>query len=358
MKTNSNNHMKYRILLSTVIFALLAACSNPQQSSPSEIETPVSVQELKKGSISRLINTTGTAQATYSTVLNAEMSGLYTLQTNASTGKPFKLGDTVKKGQLIIRLEDKEYENGIALESKKLSLEIAEQEQSKQNALYEKGGVTLSEMRNTEVRVTNARYDLENADFSLEKMNVRAPFDGVIVSLPHYTPQSRIAQGDEMVGLMAYSRMYMEINLPESAIQYVRLNQPVHITHYTLQNDTLLGEISELSPAISTETRTFKGKVLIDNNQLKLRPGMFVKADIVVSQADSAIIIPKEVVFSRRNRKYVYIVERNTAILRDIQTGLEDENNMEVIEGLNENDNLIIRGYETLRENSRVKVLK
>lgn len=162
-----------------------------------------------------------------------------------------------------------------------------------------------------------------------------------------------------MVGLMAYSRMYMEINLPESAIQYVRLNQPVHITHYTLQNDTLLGEISELSPAISTETRTFKGKVLIDNNQLKLRPGMFVKADIVVSQADSAIIIiPKEVVFSRRNRKYVYIVERNTAILRDIQTGLEDENNMEVIEGLNENDNLIIRGYETLRENSRVKVLK
>lgn len=161
-----------------------------------------------------------------------------------------------------------------------------------------------------------------------------------------------------MVGLMAYSRMYMEINLPESAIQYVRLNQPVHITHYTLQNDTLLGEISELSPAISTETRTFKGKVLIDNNQLKLRPGMFVKADIVVSQADSAIIIPKEVVFSRRNRKYVYIVERNTAILRDIQTGLEDENNMEVTEGLNENDNLIIRGYETLRENSRVKVLK
>ena len=350
--------MKYRILLPTVIFALLMACGNPPQSSQSEIETPVSVQELKKGSISRLINTSGTALATYSTELTAEMSGLYNLQTNPSTGKPFKLGDTMKKGQLIIRLEDKEFENGIALESKKLSLEIAEQEQSKQKALYEKGGVTLSEMRNTEVRVTNARYDLENATFSLEKMNVRAPFDGVIVSLPHHTPQSRVTQGDEMVGLMAYSQMYMEINLPESAIEYVQSNQPVHITHYTLQNDTLRGEISELSPAISTETRTFKGKVLIDNSRLKLRPGMFVKADIVVNKADSAIIIPKEVVFSRRNRKYVYIVERNTAILRDIQTGLEDENNMEVTQGLNENDNLIIRGYETLRENSRVKVLK
>ncbi|NLJ01513.1 MAG: efflux RND transporter periplasmic adaptor subunit [Bacteroidales bacterium] len=349
--------MKNRLFLFMALLALLAACGNPPQGSQTEIETPVSVQELKKGSISRLINTTGTATATYSVELNAEMSGFYNLQNNPSTGRPYKLGDAVKKGQLIIHLEDQEYENGIALESKKLSLEIAEQEQNKQEALYEKGGVTLSEMRNTEVRVTNARYDLENARLSLEKMSVRAPFDGVIVSLPHYTPQSRVTQGSELVGLMAYSRMYMEVNLPESAIEYVKPNQPVHITHYTLPDDTLRGQISELSPAISTETRTFQGKVLINNDGLKLRPGMFVKADIVVDRADSAIIIPKEVVFSRRNRKYVYIVERNTAILRDIQTGLEDEDFMEVTEGLNENDNLIIRGYETLRENSRVKVL-
>lgn len=337
--------------------ALIVGCGTPPQGSQSEIETPVSVQELKKGSISSLINTTGTANATHSVVLNAEMSGYYHLQTNPSTGRPYKMGDAVKKGELIIRLEDKEYENGIALESKKLNLEIAEQEQSKQQALYEKGGVTLSEMRNTEVRVTNARYDLENAIMSLEKMNVKAPFHGVIVSLPHYTPGTRVTQGSEMVGLMAYSRIYMEINLPESAIGYVNVNQPVHITHYTLPDDTLHGEISELSPAISSETRTFKGKVLVDNNQLKLRPGMFLKADIVVDQSDSAIIIPKDVIISRRNRKFVYIVERNTAVLREIQTGLEDDERVEVVQGLNEGENLIIRGYETLREGSRVKVL-
>jgi RND family efflux transporter MFP subunit len=350
--------MKYGILLSTVIVTLLTACGNQPQGSQSDIETPVSVQELKKGSISKLINTTGTALATYSVELNSEMTGFYALQANPSTGKPYKLGDAVKKGQLIIRLENKEYENGIALDSKELGLEIAEQEQSKQNALYEKGGVTLSEMRNTEVRVTNARYDLENATINLEKMNVRAPFDGIIVSLPHYTQQGRVTQGSLMVGLMSYARMYMDINLPESAIGYVKSNQPVYITHYTLPDDTLRGEISELSPAISAETRTFQGKVLIDNSRLKLRPGMFVKADIVVDKANSAIIIPKDAVLSRRNRKYVYIVEKNTAIVRDIQTGLEDEDNMEVTQGLNENDNLIVRGYETLRENSRVKVLK
>ena len=239
-----------------------------------------------------------------------------------------------------------------------LSLEIAEQEQSKQKALYEKGGVTLSEMRNTEVKVTNARYDLENARINLEKMNIKAPFDGVIVDLPHYTTDVRVEQGKPMVGIMDYARMYMDVNLPESAISYVKSDQPVFITHYTLPEDTLKGVISELSPAISTETRTFKGKVLIQNNDLKLRPGMFVKADIVVDRADSAIIIPKDVVQSNRRRKFVFIVDKNTAILRNIKTGMEDENNIEVLEGLRENDNLVTKGFETLKENSKVKVQK
>ncbi|MDR1723883.1 MAG: efflux RND transporter periplasmic adaptor subunit [Tannerella sp.] len=350
--------MKYRILLSTAVVALITACNSQIQTNQNEVETPVSVQEIKKGSISKLINTTGTATATYSVVLSSEMSGLYKLQNNPATGRPFKLGDQVRKGQVVIRLEDKEYENGIAIDSKKLSLDIAEQEQKKQKELYEKGGATLTEMRNSDVSLTNARYSLENAVISLEKMNVVAPFDGVIVSLPHYTDNGRIAQGQEMVGIMSYSSLYMDVNLPESTIGYVKQNQPVHITHYTIPDDTLQGVISQLSPAISTETRTFKGMIQIDNKQLKLRPGMFVKADIVVDRAESAIIIPKDVIMTNRNRKYVYIVERNTAFQRIIQTGLEDEENIEVTDGLKENDNLVTRGYETLRENSRVKILK
>lgn len=353
--------MKYysTTFLSLLFFtAFLSGCSNKPQGGEIDLATPVSVIELKKGAISKLINTTGTAEPTYGVTLVSEMSGPYALQINPKTGKPFKLGDKVTKGQLIIRLDDKEYENGIAIESKKLSLEIAEQEQNKQKALYEKGGVTLSEMRNTEVKVTNARYEYENARLNLDKMDVKAPFDGVIVDLPHYTTGVKVEQGKVMAGVMDYARMYMDINLPESAIGHVKAEQPVFITHYTLPEDTLKGVISELSPAISTETRTFKGKIFIQNNLLKLRPGMFVKADIVVDRADSAIIIPKDIVQSNRQRKYVFVVEKNTAILRNIKTGLEDEKNVEILEGLKENDNLVIKGFETLKANSKVKVQK
>jgi RND family efflux transporter MFP subunit len=286
------------------------------------------------------------------------MSGTYKLQTNPATGKPFKLGDKVSKGQVIIRLEDKEYENGIALDSKKLNLDIAEQELSKQKSLLELGGVTLFDIRNSEVKVTNAKLDVETAKLNLEKMAILAPFNGVIVNLPHYTADVKVEQGKPMLGIMDYAQMYMDINLPESAIAYVKPEQAVYITHYTLPEDTLKGRISELSPAISTETRTFKGKILIQNTDLKLRPGMFVKADIMVDKADSAVIIAKDVIQSNRQQKYVYIVEKNTAILREIKTGLEDENYVEILEGLNENDNLIVKGFETLRENSLVKVQK
>jgi RND family efflux transporter MFP subunit len=312
--------------------------------------------ELKKGSIRKLINANGTARPVYGADLTAQMSGNYMLRINPQTGNLFKLGDKVTKGQLIISLEDREYVNNIALDAKELDLEIAQQEQSKQTALYEKGGVTLSEMRNTEVKATNARHAVENARINLQKMDIRSPFDGFIVDLPHYTPGVKVEQGKPMVSLMDYALMYLEVNLPESAIGYVKAGQSVFITHYTLPEDTLQGVINELSPAVSAETRTFKGKIVIRNDALLLRPGMFVRADIMVDRADSAIVVPKEAIQTNRNRKYVYVVEKNTALVRDIKTALEDETHVQVTEGLNENDNLVIEGFEILRENSKIKV--
>ncbi|MCD8261741.1 MAG: efflux transporter periplasmic adaptor subunit, partial [Bacteroides sp.] len=115
-------------------------------------------------------------------------------------------------------------------------------------------------------------------------------------------------------------------------------------------------QVSALAPTISMETRTFRGKIEIQNKGLKLCPGMFVKADIRVNRADSTLVIPKNVVQSQRDRKFVYIVEKNMAVRRDITTGLKDEDRIEITQWLQVNDNLVVRGFETLRENSKVKV--
>lgn len=347
----------HSIISVAIVCATLVGCNEKSQNTPSDIASPVSVSVLKKGSINQLINTTGNTVATYASELSNKVAGHYQLQINPNTKQPFKLGDKVKKGQLIVRIEDQEYVNGIAIESKKLAVEIAEQDQTKHEALYVKGGVTLTEMRNSKVSATNTRYSYDNALLQLEKLKIVAPFNGVIVSLPHYTKGVEIAANQPIVEVMNYSKLYLDINLPESAIQYVKPNQPIFVTHYTLANDTIFGFVSELSPAISKETRTFQSKIIINNDDLKIRPGMFVKVDILVDKAEKAIIIPKEIIQTRHNRKFVYIIEKSTAVIRDIQTGLEDENNVEVTKGLKEEDNLVIKGYETLREKSKVKII-
>ena len=346
------------LLLIAATTLALTACEKQKREGSSEIAAPVSVTEVSKKSISKYNSTSGTAVSDSEVELKSEMAGKYRLQRNPRTGAPYKLGDKVMAGEVIVKLENKEYENDIAIDSKRLSLEIAEQEEVKNRAIYEKGGVTLSQLRNAEVAITNAKYNYENAKLNLEKMNIKAPFTGVIVNLPHYTSSVQIASGTSIVSIMSYSKMVMEINLPESAINEVKTGQDVFITHYTLPNDTIKATVSELSPAISPETRTFKGKLLIDNEQMKLRPGMFVKADIVVKKVENTIVIPKEIVMSNRNRKYVYVAEKGFAKVRDIRTGIEDNDNIEVLNGLKVEEQLITRGYETLRDNSKVKIQK
>ncbi len=334
------------------------SCNTQPQSEATELAVPVSVENVKLQSISQFINTTGTAKSIYETALTSQIAGEYHLMKNPATGSTYKLGDRVKEGQVIIRLEDAEYVNNIALDAKKLNLEIADQEYEKQKSLYDKGGVTLRELRNSEVSKTNSRYDFESSQFSLAKMNIIAPFSGVIVELPYYTKGTRVTSGQAMVNLMSYDKMYVDINLPEKNISEVKLGQEVVVTNYTIVEDTLKGVVSELSPMISTETRTFGGKLLINNPDLKLRPGMFVKTDIITAQKDSAIVIPKSIVMSGNRGKYVFVVGRNSAASnRWIITGIENQNYIEVTEGLTKNDRLIIKGFETLRDNSKVKVI-
>jgi membrane fusion protein, multidrug efflux system len=336
----------------------LMSCGNRQQAETTDLATPVSVEDIHKRAIQQYINTTGTAKATQEVTLSSEMAGTYRPVNNPSTGRPFKLGDRVRAGQVIVRFEDQEYVNNVALDAKKLNLDIASQEYEKQKSLYEKGGVTLREMRNAEVSATTAKYDFDNAQVKLSKMSIVAPFAGIIVDLPYFTPGTKINSGQPMVSIMSYDKMYMVISLPEKNISEVQVGQDVIITNYTLATDTLKGTVSELSPAISTETRTFAGKMIIDNPGMKLRPGMFVKADIIVAHKDSAIVIPKSIILSSNRGKTVYVVEQNTARERRINLGIENQDYTEVLTGLKVNERLVVKGYETLRNDSKVKVIK
>ncbi|MDX9847860.1 MAG: efflux RND transporter periplasmic adaptor subunit [Tenuifilaceae bacterium] len=347
-----------RLLTLMLSALLLASCGSKDSDLSKDISIPVSVIDLKLQPIEKFIETTGNVNPVKEASLKSEVGGIYNLNINPKTGKSYSLGDWVNENDVIVRIEDREYENNIKITALELKLEISKQVFEKQKSLYEKGGVTLSELKNAEIDYINSKYSYEDALIRLAKLHVKAPFSGVIVELPYYTPNTRVEANSPMFKLMDYSKLFMETSLAEKDFQLIKTGQGVKITNYTLPNDTLKGYITQISPAIDATTRSFKTVITINNPSQKLRPGMFAKGEIVVAKVDSALVIPKNVILSKQRGNTVFVVDKGLAQERMITIGLENPNEVQVISGLEKNERLVVKGFETLRNRSKVKVVR
>jgi len=350
--------MKKSIFLIAASIVILTGCRNQEQNLNADIEIPVSAENIKLKSIEEFINTTGTAFPKGEITIKSKITASYYLEKNPETGRFWQLGDKIKAGALIARLEDKEYVNSIKLETNQLNLELTESELKKEESLYEKGGVTLKELKTAGINYENAKTTVESSKLQLDKTKIIAPIDGVIVDLPYYTQSTQVETGSTIAKIMDYQVMFMDVQLPEKYISVIKPGQIVKLTNYTIPDDTIIGNITQLSPAINPDTRTFKGNISINNPKYLLRPGMFVKADIITNHKDSVIVIPKSIVLSRQRGKTVFIVDRGIAAERIIETGLENVTEVEVTKGLMKNDRVVTSGFETLSNKSKVKIIK
>ena len=353
----------YRNSLITFLFSGLAilvvsGCKNQQTDAATEVAVPVSVLDIKLSSIEEFLETNGTVYPTREVELKSEMSGKYLLQNNPRAGRPWLLGDQVNAGDVIVKFEDAEYVNGIHIDSKKLNLDVSENEYKKQKSLLDKGGATERELATSQQSLINARYTYTAAELQMAKMIVKAPFSGVIVDLPFYTSGNKLTTGQSLVKIMDYKKLYMEFQLPEKDLRKISVSQRVRVLNYALPDDTLYGVINQLSPAISPDTRNFKGSLTILNDDLRLRPGSYIKAEIITQKKDSTIVIPKSIIVSRQRGKTVFVIDQNTAMERLITTGLENPDSVEVVKGLQKNDRIVIEGFETLGNRSKVKIVR
>ena len=157
---------------------------------------------------------------------------------------------------------------------------------------------------------------------------------------------------------MDYSVLYADVSLPGKEMGRVSRNQKAVVTNFSTDVNTLNANIDQISPALDPESRMFTLRLRIPNPNLSFKPGMFIKADIIVNEKESAIVIPKDIILERRGRPMVFVVQRGFALERRLETGMENPDEIEVLEGLQENDSLVIEGFETLRHQSRVNVLK
>lgn len=338
----------------------MAGCGSDDEGPNIDLESsiPVRVEGVERKAIKEFAFATGTVLAVNSADLKAQQAGYYRLQTNPRTGRPFAMGDAVVAGDTIIALFNPEYENQVAYDSKKLNFDISQREFEKQQALYKKGGVTLRELTDAERAFIDARYSFENATLQLLKLRIIAPFNGSLTDLPFYGPDQSVEAGQSLAAVMNERQLYAEVTLPGKEMGRVKKGQTALITNYANPDDTAYGDVTQVSPALDPDSRMFKTTLEIDNEQMLLRPGMFVKIDIIVRERDSALVIPKDILLDRYGAKTVFVVEAGRAVERRLETGLENRLEIEVLSGLEADDRLVVEGFETLRNRSKVKVTK
>jgi membrane fusion protein, multidrug efflux system len=347
-----------KFIFLVLLASLLFSCKKNQDGLDKDISMPVSVMEVKPSGIKNYMEVNGNVAPLKKAELKTEVSGLYQIQMNPRTNHAYKLGDYAEAGKILVKLIDKEFENNIKMESLHLNLEVSKQTYDKQKSLYEKGGVTLSDLKRAEIEYINAKYSFEDASIRLEKLNIRVPFPGVIVELPYHTPGVRVDVGTAIATMMDYSNLIMEVDFPEKELANLHTGQKVQVTNYTLPDDTLTAQISQLSPAVSPDTRSFKGLITVKNPDLLLRPGMFAKADVIISSVDSTVVLSKDIILTKERGHTIFVVEKGLVRERIVSFGIENPDEVQITSGLKIGESVVIKGFETLRDNAKIKVVK
>ena len=338
-----------------LLMLMVGGCEVQTDERVVDLVVPVTVQPVARGTIESFVSTTGSLRASRSADILVEVRGDLFYVEGVNRKKPVE-GTRVNGGDHIARIESEEYVNGIRLQSRQLGLENAQNNLAEKQALFEEGLAVASEVQAAQKTVADAESDIADAYIQLGKMDVYAPILGYLTGLVDTTEET-IVEANTVIGqVVDYSQVITDLKIPNSQMPNIDLGQEVRVINYAFRDQTFIGAVSVLDPALDPATRTFRVEVTVDNPGLVLRPGMFIKADIVVAQRSDIIVIPKELVLSRQNRSVVFVEEEGRAQQRNIETGLSNDLMVEVIAGLSEGERLITRNFETLRSRTQVRV--
>ena len=142
------------------------------------------------------------------------------------------------------------------------------------------------------------------------------------------------------------------MKIPEEDISYITLGQKANI------NNQFSGEIVQISPSADPDNRKFEVKILYNNKKQNLSPETLVEVSIEFKKDEETLLIPINAVTLKQDISTIYLVENNTAKLHTIETGIVIDNMIEVTEGLNKGDQVIISGFKFVEDGEKVTTEK
>ena len=338
-----------------LLLGLLAGCSRQSEERLVDLTVPVTVQPVELDTIESVVRTTGTLRPIKEAELITEVKGhLFFAEVDGK--RKLTEGSVISEGQEVAQLENQELVVNARLESWKLARETARRALKEHEVLLKRGLVTETDVETARKNLADAESNYQDALIQIEKTRIRTPISGVLTELTDATERTFINQGTLIGKVVDYSQVLVDLRIPNSQIRAVGLGQVIRVRNYAFPDQMFTGRITGVDPALDPTTRTFRVIGTIGNPDPLLRPGMFVEVEIVTEAHEDVVLIPRELVLIRQNRKVVFVEEEGRAQMRQVETGLEDRKRVEILDGLEEGERLITSNYETLRSRTRVRV--
>ena len=306
--------------------------------------TPVRTVIVQPEPLGESVVVTGTVRADESVDVQAEIAGKV-------MKIHFQEGAAVRAGELLAVINDAELR--AALERARYRRELAELKVRRITALVDKGGVPQQEydVAASELSVLNAEVELIKAQ--LARTEIRAPFDGIIglrsISEGAYaTPGTRIAR------LQAIDSIKIDLTLPEKYGSRVRVGQTVGFDVAGLTAPGV-AEIYALEPQIDETTRTILARARAPNPDGRFRPGAFARVTWEAAAFPDALLVPSVAVLSGSGEKTLFVADGGQARRRVVLTGMRTAGRVQILEGLEAGEQVIVSGLQSLRAGTAIR---
>jgi membrane fusion protein (multidrug efflux system) len=305
----------------------------------------VQVRVVQPKLLQNSIRTTGTLLANEEVELRSETTGKV-------TGIFFKEDSRVKKGDLLVKINNADLR--AQLQKLEFQKELAEEREFRQRRQLETD-LTSQEQYDIALNALNAvKADIEVVQAQIAKTEIHAPFDGQI-GLKYISEGSYLSPSVRVANLLNIHPIKIEFSIPEKYATEVQAGDKISFTIQGSEN-TYEGEIYAIEPKIDPVTRTLLVRALSPNPQRTLYPGSFADVQLIIERIPDALLIPTEAVFPEMNGKKVFLYQQGKAVSAAVKTGIRTPEEIQVTSGVAAGDTVITSGILQLRQAMPVEI--
>jgi membrane fusion protein (multidrug efflux system) len=263
----------------------------------------------------------------------------------------FQEGHAVKKGELLAKVNDKPLQ--AELSKLEAQIPLAEDRVFRQKALLEKDAVSKEAYEQVTTELEKLHADIELAKARIAQTELRAPFDGVI-GLRQVSEGSYASPATVIVHLTKIIPLKIEFSIPERHLNVI--TPGTNLTFRTSDEASYGASIYAIESHVDVNTHTLKARAIYPNLNGKLKPGVMAYIEILSNDIKDALVVPNEAIIAEMGRDIAYLYSNGKAKQVELKKGLRTESNVQILDGLNKGDTLIISGIMQLRNGLPVTI--